>query len=349
MRTLFLLFICLIGILHAAEPPKVTVSNIRRVFYNGEHNAFTDLCRFRDQLYLTFRSCPDGHMVNPTATVIIMRSSDDGATWQQVHRFAVKERDTRDPHFLVFKNRLFVYTGTWWSGTTTLPRDQYDMNKMLGFAAWSDDGAKWNSPVMLEGTFGHYIWRAASYGGKAFMCGRRKPDFDIGPKGEGERVQSLMLESDDGLIWKKRAFFQETGGDETAFLFESDGSVLGIGRHGGGKNAQVLRSKPPYTDWRRKDLDRAIGGPLVVKWGEHVIVGGRHTKKEKGAKTSLCWLVGDELKEFAEFPSGGDNSYPGFVALSDTRALVSYYSSHEKDESGKTITAIYMAELNLTK
>ena len=331
----------------AAELPKVTVSNIRRVFHNGEHNAFTDLCRFRDQLYLTFRSCPDGHMVHPTASTIIMRSKDDGATWEQVHRFSVKDRDTRDPHFLVFKDRLFVYTGTWWSGPGTIDPKDYDMNKMLGFAVSSDDGTKWSEPTMLEGTFGLYVWRAASFGDKAYLCGRRKPGYDIGPKGEGDKVQSLMLESDDGLIWKKRAYFTETAGDETAFLFESDGSILAIGRHGGGKNALLIRSKPPYTDWTRQSLDRPVGGPLVVKWGEHVIVGGRKTTKEKGPKTSLCWLVGDELQEFAELPSGGDNSYPGFIALSDKRALVSYYSSHEKDDAGKTITAIYMAELSL--
>lgn len=355
-RPLRLIVFTLLGLVSATpalladdKPPQVTVSSIRRVFHNGEHNAFTDLCRFRDQLYLTFRSCPDGHMVHPTASTIIMRSKDEGATWEQVHRFAVKDRDTRDPHFLVFRDRLFVYTGTWWSGPGKIEPKDYDMNKMLGFAAWSDDGAAWNSPVMLEGTFGHYIWRAASFGDKAFLCGRRKPGFDIGPKGEGEKVQSLMLESDDGLIWKKRAYFAETAGDETAFLFEKDGSVLAIGRHGGGKNAQLIRSKPPYTDWDRRSLDRPVGGPLVVKLGEHIIVGGRKTTQDKGPKTSLCWLVGDQLQEFAEFPSGGDNSYPGFVALSPTRALVSYYSSHEKDDAGKTITAIYMAELTLSK
>jgi hypothetical protein len=65
------------------------------------------------------------------------------------------------------------------------------------------------------------------------------------------------------------------------------------------------------------------------------------------ARTSLCWLVDDELKEFAQLPSGGDNSYPGFVELTPTRALVSYYSSHERDAAGKPITAIYLAELNL--
>jgi len=58
-------------------------------------------------------------------------------------------------------------------------------------------------------------------------------------------------------------------------------------------------------------------------------------------------LLDDELKEFAELPSGGDTSYPGFVELSPKRALVSYYSSHERDPSGNVITAIYLAELTL--
>ncbi|MDZ4289195.1 MAG: sialidase family protein, partial [Prosthecobacter sp.] len=322
-------------------------SNIRRVFHNGEHNAFTDLCRFHGQLYLTFRSCPDGHMVFPTASTIILRSKDEGATWEQVHRFSVKDRDTRDPHFLVFRDRLFVYTGTWYSGPAKIEPKDYDMNKMLGFAAGSDDGTTWKSPVMLEGTFGHYIWRAATFGDKAYLCGRRKPGFDIAANGEGDKVQSLMLESDDGLVWKQRAYFQESAGDETAFLFEKDGGVIAVGRHGGGKNAQLLRSKPPYTEWNRKELDRPIGGPLVVKWGERIMVGGRKTTKEGGPKTALYWLVGDGLQQFAEFPSGGDNSYPGFVELTNNRALVSYYSSHELDASGKVITAIYLAELTL--
>lgn len=326
--------------------PGVTVTALRRVFHNGEHNAFTDLVRFKGRIYLAFRSCPDGHAVNPNASVIIL-ASDDAQQWRQVHRFSVAHRDTRDPHFLVFQDKLFVYTGTWYSGDTTLPRAEYDLNKHLGYAVWSQDGATWQGPVMLEGTFGHYCWRAAAFGGKAYLCGRRKAEFAIAPRGEGRQVESVMLESDDGLIWRKRALFQETAGDETAFLFEPDGTVLGIGRRGGGP-AQWLRSAPPYTDWDRKDLDRYVGGPLIVKWGDRYVVGGRRTTKN-GAKTSLCWLVGDQLHEFAELPSGGDNSYPGFIELEPGRALVSYYSSHEKDADGKTMTAIYLAELVLSE
>ncbi|HPM81461.1 MAG TPA: hypothetical protein PLF81_12220 [Candidatus Anammoximicrobium sp.] len=325
--------------------PQVRVASVRRVFHNGEHNAFTDLVRFKGTFYLTFRSCPDGHMVHPTASIIVL-ASDDAQQWRQVHRFSVAERDTRDPHFLIFRDRLFVYTGTWYSGATTLPREDYDLNKHLGYAAWSDDGTKWHSPIMLEGTFGHYVWRAAAWGDKAYLCGRRKIGFAVAPRGEGNEVESLMLESDDGLIWRKRAVFQEIAGDETAFLFEPDGSVLAVGRRGGAP-AQLLRSAPPYTKWGRRDLDRYIGGPLLTKWGDRYLVGGRKTTEGGGPKTSLCWLVGDQLHEFAEFPSGGDNSYPGFVELAPGRALVSYYSSHERDESGNPITAIYLAELVL--
>jgi len=325
--------------------PQVRVASVRQVFHNGAHNAFTDLVRFKGRFYLTFRSCPEGHMVHPTASIIIL-ASDDAEQWRQVHRFSVEQRDTRDPHFLVFRDKLFVYTGTWYSGATALARDDYDLNKHLGYATWSEDGATWHGPIMLEGTFGHYIWRAATFGGKAYLCGRRKIGFAVAPRGEGKQVESLMLESDAGLIWRKCAVFQKTAGDETAFLFEADGSVLAVGRRGSAP-AQLLRSRPPYAQWERTDLNRYVGGPLLTKWGDRYLVGGRKTTKDGGPKTSLCWLSDGRLQEFAELPSGGDNSYPGFVERAPGRALVSYYSSHERDASGKPITAIYLAELVL--
>ncbi len=323
--------------------PAVKVTSVRLAFDNGEHNAFTDLCRFQGRFYLTFRSCPDGHSVHPTSSIIVL-ASDDAQTWQQVHRFHVAKRDTRDPHFLIFNDRLFIYTGTWYCGDGS-PK-QYDMNDHLGYAAWTSDGGTWHSPIMLEGTYGHYVWRAATFGGKAYLCGRRIREFAASTSRE-ERdrlVESALLESDDGLIWRTAGLFQEQYGNETAFLFEDDGSLLAVARTGGGRNAQICRSKPPYQMWQRDDLDRYIGGPLLAKWGEHYLVGGRQTISS-GPVTSLYWLADDRLHEFAQLPSGGDNSYPGFLELGPTRALVSYYSSHERDSSGKTITAIYLAEL----
>lgn len=330
-----------------ARLPKVRVESVRRVFHNGEHNAFTDLCRFRGRFYLAFRSCPDGHGVYPTSSIIVLVSGDT-KSWKQVHRFRVARRDVRDPHLLMFKDKLFVFTGTWYCGDSA-PK-QRDMNEHLGYAAWTADGRKWNGPRMLEGTYGHYVWRAAAHDGKAYLCARRKREFakTATRKQRDPIVQSAMLESDDGLVWKTVGLFQETFGDETAFLFEKGGRVLAVARSGGGRNAQICRSNPPYRKWKRKNLDRYIGGPLLAKWDGRYLVGGRQVVKGR-AVTSLYWLVDDGLHEFARLPSGGDTSYPGFVQLSPTEALVSYYSSHEKDSTGKRITAIYLARLKLGK
>jgi hypothetical protein len=339
--------LCAVGTAAANGPatPEVHVSNIRRVFHNGEHNAFTDLTRFGDRFYLTFRSCPDGHPVHPTSSIIVLESGD-AQTWKPVHRFRVPKRDTRDPHFLVFQDRLFVYTGTWYCGDSS--PEVYEMNQHLGYAATSADGRTWSEPIMLEGTYGHYIWRAAAHDGAAYLCGRRKREFIDAPRSDRSVVESAMLESDDGLIWRKRALFQTTQGNETAFLFEPDGSVLAVARLTG-NNALLCRSKPPYTEWHRTDLHRYIGGPLVAKWGNRYLVGGRKTAGGKGPRTALYWLVDEELHELAELPSGGDNSYPGFVEFSPTRALVSWYSSHEKSDSGKPVTAVYLAELEIAE
>lgn len=337
-------FVLASSVAHAEDRPAVAVTNVRRVFHNGEHNAFTDLCRFQGKIYLTFRSCPDGHMVHPTSSIIVLRSND-GQSWEQIHRFSVPKRDTRDPHFLVFRGKLFVFTGTWYCGETS-PKS-YDMNQQLGYAVWSEDGDTWSEPQLLEGTYGHYIWRASTHGGQAYLCARRKIDF---AEEEGARdrqaTQSAMLVSDDGLTWKTAAFFQEEWGDETAFLFEDDGSVIAVSRRNSNP-AEICRSSPPYTNWDRTLLDRYIGGPLLVKWNGRYLVGGRKTIGGQGPKTSLCWLTEDQLQEFAELPSGGDNSYPGFVQLAKNRALVSWYSSHDTNEQGEPITAIYLAELEI--
>jgi len=322
--------------------PQLRVESVRKIYDDGHHNAFTDLCRFKGRIYLTCRSCPDGHMVFTSSSIVVLVSDDDGATWEKVFSFdAPPDRDTRDPHFLIFRDQLFVYTGTW---LVPPEGEQRDLNDHLGYAAWTADGVSWNGPRSLEGTYGHYIWRAAAHGDKAYLCARRRRDFPPGYDGEdGHKiVEGAMLESDDGLIWRYCTLFTEDYGDETAFLFEPDGSVLAIARGLGPCTARVCRSAPPYDAWIRTDLDRNVGGPLLAQWGDRYLVAGRKSLEPNKPRTTLYWLVDDQLCEIAELPSDGDNSYPGLLPLDDRRALLSYYSSHEET------TSIYLAELELT-
>ena len=317
-----------------AEPPAVRVENIRRVFHNGEHNAFTDLIRWRGKFWLTFRSSSIGHAVNSSSSIIVL-SSTDARTWKQVHRFSVPDRDTRDPHFLPFKDKLFVYSGTWYVGKGPLPDGgKSDFNRHLGFAAWTGDGERWEGPKLLEGTYGHYIWRAATHGDKAYLCGRRA---------YAGGQQSAMLESDDGLVWKFRSLFQESRGNETAFIIDPDGAITAVSRKTS-NTSDLSRSRPPYAKWERQEIPEFVGGPLLVRWGGHLLVAGRK-QTPAGPQTTFSWLIDGKLSPFAQLPSGGDNSYPGFVELEPGRALISWYSTHEKAADGNPMTAIYLAEL----
>lgn len=322
--------------------PSLRIERIATVYADAEHNAFTDLCRFRGAFYLTFRSCPEGHGISPRARIRVLRSAD-GWNWSQVSEFQVRDRDTRDPHFLEFRGRLFVYTGTW---LCPEGRQSYDINEHLGYGAWTEDGTTWHGPRMLEGTYGHYVWRAAAFGGRAYLCARRKRDFVCtGAGGEGgEMTEAAMLESEEGLIWRYRSCFTEAWGDETAFVFGADGGITALARRLGSLPAAVCRSMPPYTSWERHDLDRHVGGPMLAWWGDRLLVGGRKTLG--AAVTTLYWLDGDRLQEICEVPSGGDTSYTGFVPLSAEHGLLSYYSSHESGGTARR-AAVYVAQLAL--
>ena len=156
-------------------------------------------------------------------------------------------------------------------------------------------------------------------------------------------MQAALLESDDGLNWRFAGFLQETHGNETAMLVEPTGEMLSVSR--ASMEASVVgRSQPPYREWTRQRLDGFIGGPMLARWGDHLLVGGRRMTPA-GPRTTLLWLEGTQLIPFAELPSDGDNSYPGLADYDDGRKLVSWYSTHEKGPDGQPITAIYLADL----
>ncbi len=44
----------------------------------GNHNAFTDMCEFRGDMYPTFRSCPDGHLMFTSSGSTAMPAAKPG-------------------------------------------------------------------------------------------------------------------------------------------------------------------------------------------------------------------------------------------------------------------------------
>lgn len=156
-----------------------------------------------------------------------------------------------------------------------------------------------------------------------------------------------MLESEDGLSWRTAALLADDHGNETAFQFDESGRVWALARGDDDMTARVCRAAAPYGTWERVELGQNVGGPMLERWGQRWLVAGRRMTDPTNPRTVLWWLHNDQLHEVAELPSGGDNSYPGFVPLDDNRGLLSFYSSHEG--SGRSVAPchIYIAELRL--
>lgn len=326
-----------------AALPQVKVESDCKIYDDGNHNAFTDMIKFGDKYYIAFRSSPISHYVTAQSEIIVL-ASNDCVNWDKVYSFSVEIRDVRDPHFLIFNNKLFIYSGTWLCDPKNTDENK-NVNEHLGYAVFTEDGKNWSTPQSLEGTYGHYIWRAAEHEGKAYMIGRRIYGFIPSDyKTETHvKMQTALLESDDGVIWKFRSIIADTKGNETALLFEENGDLLALARINGG--AILYKSSHPYEEWSNTELDRFIGGPMLVKIKDCYLTGGRKTS-EDGPKTVLSWISNGKFVDCAELPSGGDNSYPGFVMLDENNAAVSYYSSHEGSGDTTAPCSIYLAKIS---
>ncbi len=332
----------------SAALPKIVVSNVTRIFNDGQHNAFTDLFRYRGRFFLGFRANPHSHHILPGSAMVIL-TSDDGVNWRETLRLPQPGHDPRDIHFFVLNDRLFACFSSW--VPSDKPYGYHQWAGLQGFAIHTDDGEHWSPAIPLEGTAKHFIWRCATHAGKAYLCGRRINEQATANHPQQQVVvESAMMESDDGLTWSTIGLFQEEKGNETAFVFEDDGSVVAIAR--GLPDTLLCRSSPPYQQWTRTSLGRFVGGPMLVKWAGHYLVGGRKFIPSDAApnhqgRTVLSWLVDDQLQDVVTLPSGGDTGYTGFVPLSDTTGLISWYSSHEGSNDRAAPAAIYTARLSL--
>lgn len=330
--------------------PDIRIDSVCKVFDDGNHNAWGDIIQFHGRFYVGFRNNPKGHLFNDDSVAVIM-ASDDGENWAESLRYTDADRVIRDPHFAVLGERLYAISSIHVPG-----RDEY-----RALCVSTADGVSWDELRPLRGTEGKFLWRVIAHGGKIY--GNEHRVLNPPPGGsdyDGDLAsRSAIMVSDDGESFRDFLTFPQEGGNETGFVFEDDGSLLAVMRTIGlpPHNAVVWRAKPPYTEWTHTMLHRFIGGPMLAKWGERYVVGGRRFEGDlasgtEGAHMSVGWLDGlgagetPHLVDGPDLPSGGDTSYPGFAAISDTEGLLSYYSSHEGSGTKLAPSAIYVARIS---
>jgi len=313
------------------EAASVELQELRTVYDDGKHNAFTDLQRWRDAWWITFRS-GTGH-VGIDGDVLILRS-EDLENWEEVVRLDTG-LDDRDPKLLPLEDGLRSYFFTW----------DADYQVCHSYVAESSDGLEWSEPRPIYEDMVR-VWRPRRFG-EVYWCAAHVL-YPTRAARETHRVD--LLRSDDGFEWEKAC----TVGDlhtpnESDLWIDEDGVMrVFIRRETGPKTALLAIAEPPYTEWDVTDLGVVVQGPIALPTDAGIWVAGR-SYDDDGSKTMLWSLEGKELRHLLTLPSGGDTSYPGMVRDGDT-LWMSYYSEHESQDDegyrqGGGPARIYLAEL----
>src|SRR5215217_4968303 len=85
------------------------IVSVEKIWSEGKHNAFTDLLRWHDAWWCTFRES-EAH-VGGDGQIRVIKSAD-GQKWESAALIAEKDIDLRDPKFSVTPDdRLMIVAG----------------------------------------------------------------------------------------------------------------------------------------------------------------------------------------------------------------------------------------------
>lgn len=316
------------------QPPAEIVS-VAKIWDKAGHNAFTDLCRFKNLFVCCFREADDHVGGDGKIRVLI---SSTGENWVEQGLVEKQGIDLRDPKLVAPTDDLLLMHmgGSVYGGTKALKGRQPQV-------ATSTDIKYWSPPVNALSP-GDWLWRATWHEQEKKFYGVAYNHHPATGGPQPEREWSLKLySSQDGKVWQLAAPLNVTGQpNETTVRFKPDGTAVAlVRREAGDRKGTIGTAKPPYREWSWSPLAVPLGGPdFIILPDGSMVAGSRGFGKTPGPHMVIFKMTGTALEPLLELPSGGDCSYPGMV-WHDGLLHVSYYSSHE----GKS--SIYHARVRL--
>jgi hypothetical protein len=305
-----------------------------KIWDNAPHSAFTDLLRFKNKWYCTFREGP-GHKSGPVGQARLLKSTD-GKTWQSIDSFKLEGMDVRDPKLSVTPdNRIMVLMDV----------ETYKDGKVETRSPWvsySDkNGNNFSRPEksIVDKSISvnsDWVWRVTWNKGMGYAV-VYQPDA------------LYLLKTKDGKFFEKVCKLDVDGSpNESTIRFDkNDKMYIIIRREKEDQLAVLAKSEFPYVQWKFNKMNYRAGGPNFIIFNDTTLcIGSRlyEYENEKLKPSTVIFLsdLDGKIYKVIKLPSGGDTSYPGMVIYKD-ELWFSYYSSHE----GKT--AIYLAKVPLNQ
>lgn len=314
------------GVRAQGQHESLQLIEVRKIWDQAPHNAFTDLIRFQDRWFCVFRE-GKAH-VSPDGALRVITSTD-GTVWNSAALIRSATSDLRDAKILATPDgRLMLY------GAEALHDKSVHTHQSV---AWfSRDGFTWTGPHQI-GQPDLWLWRVTLHRGKAYGIAY----------GCGNDRFTRLYSSDDAKTFHSLVdrLFDTGYPNESSIVFKGESAFCLLRRDGQPNTGLLGLSEPPYTAWTWKDVGVRVGGPNMILLPDHRLLAAVRLyggPSSGSTRTSLCWIDPESgtLTEALALPSGGDTSYAGLV-LDQGLLWVSYYSSHE----GKT--SIYLAKVKV--
>lgn len=332
------------------------LTSVTRLFDDGYHNAFTDILRWNDHYYVSYRTAQH-HSMPPNGDVVIYRSADL-VDWELCGRFDTGG-DDRDPKLIDAGDRLGVVFGTWiprWGdGTRSIRNVETDL---ISHVAVSRDGKTWGAPRQIYG-LNYWMWRILSDQDGFYCAGYHFP-----VRAERDRRSVDLMFSDDLFEWKRIGQIRIGGSPGEPVLFRTNDKTLRcvIRTEQPDDHSWIGEAREPYENWNWTDLGVMIHAPVVLHVGDRWICAGRSKGEHlpvdaipedpdgRSHHTSVWDITDSRAEHILTVPSAGDCSYCGLAHGPDGDVVMSYYSQHERfplPSDRPTPADVYLARFTL--
>lgn len=310
------------------------------VFPLDANNNLDAFC-YENHYYLAFRTAPS-HFASDKVKMYIIRSKDN-INWS-FEDSIVMHTDLRECRFFELKGELFMCffeAGDKWNKFE--PRHMH-MGKRISAGEWN-----WSQ---LEGMDGFVPWRVRVRKDTAYMSAYN----GIGLYSSAHPGDLRLFWSTDAYTWKpisEKPQVTLPNAEEGAFVFDQEGNIWANIRMEGDGSAVAFAKKGDYANWKVKVCDYKYDSALLFEsFGEIYMIARRNldgafnkapkffpdnlrriynliryslTKKVtalfKLDKEAMTWSA------LLDFPSTGDNAFPGLIQISDTEWYIYNYSS----------------------
>ena len=307
-----------------------------------------DVCDHAGRRYLAWRTAPH-HFASPKARLHVVSSGDGGTTWR--HETTVHlARDVREPRFLSWNGRLFLYFFTLGTSPFRFEPDRVHVTELV-------DG-DWTAPEPISRP-GVVEWRPRLLGGVPVMSVYLGADTTYAAHPEPTTVE--LWTTDDGRAWRPLDPdhpVAHVGGTETDVVEAPGGGWVAVTRKEGpaGWGSDVCRAdEPGPRNWRTRSIPHKLDSPLLFRHGDEVLLlarrqvafGGRYdlgwrrlspARRTRAyqlfywmtPKRTALWRVDPERLDVTwllDLPSRGDTCFPALVTEGPGRYTVFNYSS----------------------